>query len=112
MDAPVPLGKPVVLTTFKDANLCHDLATGKAVTGALHLVNQTPIDWHTKKQATCETATCGSEFTAARTAIQQIMAMRITLRYLGVPIKGSTYLFRDDRSIVQSGMIPHSILKQ
>ena len=85
---------------------------GKAVTGVLHLVNQTPIDWCTKKQVTCETATCGSEFTAARTAIQQIMAMRITLWYLGVPIKGSTYLFGDNRSIVQSGTIPHSILKQ
>ena len=107
MDAPVPLGKPVAPTMHKDTNLYHDLAMGRAVTGVLHLINQTC----TKKQATCETAICRSEFSSAQMAIQQIMAMH-TLGYLGVPIKGSTYLFRDNRSIVQSGTIPHSILKQ
>ena len=68
-------GKPVVTTTHKDANPCHDLATGRAVTGVLHFLNQTPIDWFTKKQATVETATYGSEFTTAKTAIQQIAAL-------------------------------------
>ena len=63
-------------TTCKDANLYHNLATGRAVTGALHYLNQTPIDWFTKKQETVETATYGSEFAAARTAIQQIAGLR------------------------------------
>ena len=48
-DAPKPKGKPVVTTTHKDANLCHDLATGQAVTGVLHFLNQTPVNWCTKK---------------------------------------------------------------
>ena len=58
-DAPPPKGKEVVSTTYKDANLYHDLATGKAVTGILHFLNQnqTPIEWYSKKQATVETAT-------------------------------------------------------
>ena len=64
-DAPAPLGKPVTLTHFVDANLYHDMLTGRSVTGILHLINQTPIDWHSKKQATVETATYGSEFVAA-----------------------------------------------
>ena len=54
---------------YVDANLHHDLATGKAVTAALHLLNQTPIDAYTKRQSTVETATYGSEFVAARTAV-------------------------------------------
>ena len=109
-DAPRPLGKRVVLTTYKDANLYHDLATGRAVTGVLHFINQTPVDWFTKKQSTVETATYGAEFSAARTAIQQITALRLTLRYLGVPIHGPTHLFGDNESVVKSGSIPHSAL--
>ena len=51
-DAPTPLGKPVILTTYVDANLFHDMATGRAVTGVLHLINQTPFEWYSKKQGT------------------------------------------------------------
>ena len=109
-DAPTPKGKRVVLTTYKDANLYHDLASGKAVTGALHFINQTPVSWYSRKQETVETATYGSEFVAARKAIQQIMGLRLTLRYLGVPIHGSTYLFGDNESVVKSGSIPDSRL--
>ena len=107
---PPTRGKRVVLTTYKDANLYHDLSTGRAVTGVLHMVNQTPVDWFTKKQSTVETATYGSEFTAARTAIQQITGLRLTLRYLGVEIHGGTHLFGDNKSVVQSGSLPHSPL--
>ena len=32
-----------------DANLHHDLATGKAVTAVLHFLNQIPIDAYTKR---------------------------------------------------------------
>ena len=110
--APVPKGKVVMTTTYKDANLYHDLATGRAVTGVLHFMNQTPIDWFTKKQASVETATYGSEFAAARTAIQQIAAMRLTLQYLGVPIQQSAYLFGDNEAVVTSGTVPHSRLNK
>ena len=48
-DMPVPRGKPVITTTYEDANLYHDYLTGRSVTGILHLVNQTPIDWYCKR---------------------------------------------------------------
>ena len=47
-DMPVPRGKPVITTTYEDANLCHDYLTGRSVTGLLRLVNHTPIDWYCK----------------------------------------------------------------
>lgn len=109
-DAPSPKGKRVVVTVYKDANLNHDLSTGKAVSGILMFINQTPVDWYSKKQATVETATYGSEFASAKTAVQQIAAFRTTLRYLGVPVSGPTYLFGDNESVVKSGSIPHSLL--
>jgi hypothetical protein len=72
-DAPEPLGKYVTLSHYVDANLMHDITSGKSVTGILHLVNKTPINWYSKKQATVETATYGSEFVAARVCVEQII---------------------------------------
>jgi hypothetical protein len=111
-DAPEPLGKEVVLTTFVDANLYHDMVSGKALTAILHMINQTPFDWYTKKQGTCETATHGAEFIAARTAVEQIQEIRLALRYLGVPIKGKTYMFGDNKSVVTNSTLPHSQLSK
>ena len=79
-DMPDPLGEAVTTTTTMDANLNHCLATGKSLTGCPHFVNKTPVDWYSKKQATVETATYGSEFVAAKTATEQIMDIRQTLR--------------------------------
>ena len=73
-DAPQPLGKTVMLTTYVDANLYHDMITGRSVTGIIHLINKTPFEWYSKKQSTVETATYGSEFTAARIATDHIIA--------------------------------------
>jgi hypothetical protein len=111
-DAPEPLGKHVVTTTYEDANLFHDVVTGRAVTGVLHLLNGTPVDWYSKRQDTVETATYGSEFVAARIATEQIIDMRTTLRYLGVPIMGRAYMFGDNQSVITSSTIPHSQLNK
>ena len=97
-------------TSTVDANLNHCLATGRSVTGCLHFVNHTPIDSYSKRQATVETATYGSEFVASKTATGQIIDLRHTLRYLGVPIKRKSYLFGDNRSVVTSSTLPHSTL--
>jgi hypothetical protein len=92
---PIPLGKPVVLTHFVDANLYHDWVTGRSVTGILSLINQTPIDWYSKKQLTVETATYGSEFIATRICINQAVDLRNTLRYLGVHVRHRDVMFGD-----------------
>ena len=48
-----------------------------------------PGNWYSKRQATVENATYGSEFVAAKTATEQIVDIRQTLRNLGVPIKSN-----------------------
>ena len=111
-DIPKPLGKKVITTTFLDANLLHDIVTGKSVTAVLHFVNTTPTDWFSKRQATVETATYGSEFVAAKTATEQIMGLRNTLRYLGVPVMTKAYMFGDNKSVVTSSATPQSILNK
>jgi hypothetical protein len=86
------------------------MLTGHSVTGILHLMNKTPIDWYSKKQATIETATYGSEFIAARTCVDQVIDLRTTLRYLGVPIREMSYMFGDNKTVVDSSTIPHAKL--
>jgi hypothetical protein len=85
-DIPEPKGKYITLSHYFDANLYYDMVTGRFFTAILHFLNQTPVDWYSKKQATVETATFGSEFIAARTTIDQIVDLRMTLCYLGIPI--------------------------
>ena len=109
-DIPDPLGEAVTTTTTMDANPNHCLATGKSLTGCLHYVNKTPLDWYSKKQATVETATYGSDFVAAKTATEQIMDIRQILRYLGAPISTESFLFGDNRSVVTNATQPHSTL--
>ena len=53
-------------------------------------------------QATVETAIYGSEFVAAKTATEQIIDIRQTLRYLGAPIGVKSFIFGDNRSVVTS----------
>ena len=111
-NAPPPLGKGVVLTTYVDANLYHDVVTGRAVTALLHFINQTPFDWYSKRQATVESATFGSEFVAACTGIDHIVDIHTSIRYLGVPIKGKTYMFGDNESVLKNSSVHHSELKK
>ena len=46
---PTPLGKLMRITEFVDANLYFDLVIGRACTGILFFLNQTPVDWYCKK---------------------------------------------------------------
>jgi hypothetical protein len=80
------------------------VTTGRHVTGILHLANKTPIDWYSKKQATAETATIGFEFVAARICVEQVIDVRNTLRYLGVPIRDKSFMFGDNKFVVESSM--------
>jgi len=96
------------MTLYFDANLYHDLVSGKSVTGCLHQLNKTPTDWYSKLQSTIETATFGAEYVAARTCAEQIIDLRLSLRYLGVPISGCTMMLGDNESVVNLAAIPHS----
>ena len=72
---------------------------------ACTFLNATPSQWHTKRQATLETATFGSEFVAARIATYHIIDLRYTLMYLGVPVRSKSYMFGDNKSAVDSARI-------
>ena len=111
-DAPKAYRKYVTAVHYVDANLTHCLLTGRLVTGILTYLNKTPVDWFSKKQSTVETVTYSSEFVAARTAVERLMELRLTLRYLGVPIRDTDYVFGYNKSVVDSSTIPHGKLSK
>ena len=90
----------------------HQSHDGRAVIACLHLVNATPFHWHTKRQATVETATFGSEFVTTRIATDQIIYLSYTLMYLGVPIRSKIYMFGDNKSVVDSASTTSTLSKK
>jgi hypothetical protein len=95
---------------FKDANLLHCKITRKSCTGILHMLNQMPIEWFSKRENTVETQTYGSECLAARQATEHIMDICYTLHAFGVPLDGPALLLGDNQSVIMSSTFPHSQL--
>ncbi len=80
------------------------------MTGVLHFVNQTPVDWYSKRQSTVATATFGSEFVTAKICTEQVLELRTMLRYLGVPVHHKSYVFGDNKSVITQSTLLHSQL--
>jgi hypothetical protein len=111
-DMPVLLGNYVRISTFKDANLLHDHVTGRSAISILHFVNQTLVQWFSKRQNTMETVTYGSEFVVACTATEQIIDFHYTICMLGVPLDGPAWMLGNNESVVKSATIPYlSLIK-
>jgi hypothetical protein len=70
------LCNPVVTFHYVDANLYHDLLTGRSVTSAIHFCSQTLVDWVSKRQKCVQAATFRSEIVAARITVTQIEDIR------------------------------------
>ena len=88
---------------YVDANLHHDLVTGRAVIAILHMVNGTPTDWYSKRQATVEAATYGSEFVASTLSMGH--------RQTGIPRdKQQWKLLHMDQNLWQQGLLLTKLL--
>jgi hypothetical protein len=111
-DMPEPKGNPVRITAYFDADHAGCLQTRRSTTGVLMFLNNTPILWYSKRQATVESATYGSEFVAGRIAVELVIAMRYKLQMLGIPVIGSCVLFGDNMSMITSATVPSSSLKK
>ena len=106
-DNPKTLGKFVITPYYVDANLYHDIMVGISVICIRYLTNETHLDWFSEKQATVETSTYRLEYIAGKTLTEQIMNIRATLRYLGVPLRDTCSVFGDNESATNSASIYH-----
>jgi hypothetical protein len=111
-NAPPPLGKPVEVRCYVDADHAGDKLTRRSRTGIIIFLNNAPIVWYTKKQNTVETSSFGSEFVALKVATEMLRGLRYKLRMMGISIAGPTYIYCDNNSVVINSSRPASTLKK
>ena len=107
-----PLGRPVTIRTYVDANHAGNLANRRSHTGILIYINNSPIIWYSKRQNTVETSSFGSEFVALRIATELNEALRYKLRTFGVPLNGPSEILCDNKSVVTNSSVPTSVLNK
>ena len=111
-NAPPAYGKPVEVNAWVDADHAGDRLTRRSHTGIIIFLNSSPTIWYTKRQATIESSTFGSEAVALRTLLEMIKALRYKLRMLGVPLVGPAIVFGDNQSVVNGASIPENKLNK
>jgi hypothetical protein len=105
-DMPEPKGKPVRQSAMFDANLQHDLITGRLAMGMFHMVQNMVVHFSSKRQSTVKTATYATEFIAGRTCLDEAIAIRYELRMLGAPLDGPVWMFSNNKSMIDSVLEP------
>ena len=109
---PIPLGEPVEIHCFVDSSHASDITSRKSQTGILIFLNRAPIFWYSKKQTSVESSTFGSEFVAMKTAVELIQALRLKLRWMGVPFYGPASVYCDNMTVVNSASQPKVTLSK
>lgn len=109
-NAPMPAGKTVETTAWMDADHAGDRLTRRSHSGVLVFLCSAPIIWYSKKQATIESSTFGSEMVCHRTGLGIVKDLRYKLRMMGVPIDGPTTVFGDNKTAVNGISIPEAKL--
>ena len=74
--------------------------------------NSSPIYYHSKKQASVENSSFGSEFIALKTCCEYIRGLRYKLRMMGIPVHLPIYIFEDNQSILKNSTLPDSVLQK
>ena len=111
-EIPEPLGEPVEIHCFVDASHASDVTSRKSQTGILIFLNRAPIFWYSKKQNNVESSTFGSEFVAMKTAVELIRALRLKLRWMGIPFYGPANIYCDNMTVVSSSTQPEITLSK
>ena len=111
-NTPTPLSKPMQMTCYIDSDHAGDLVMRRSMSGVLLYLNRSPIMWQSKKQASIETSTFGSEFMALKAAVEMIKGLRYKVRMMGIPLEEVTHVLVDNMSVVYNTTRPESTLKK
>jgi hypothetical protein len=100
------------MSYFVNADHAGNRITRRSHSGIIISCNHAPIVWFSKRQNTVETSTFGSEFIAARIAVELIEGLRYKLRMFGIPIDGPCNVYCDNNGVVVNTTHPESTLKK
>ena len=111
-NAPEPRGKDIELCMFVDLDHANDKIRRRSRTGFCIFINMACLMWHTKRQATFESALFGAEFVAMKQGMEASRGLRYKLRMMGILIIGSMYMYGDNMSTIHNTQRPESTLKK
>ena len=109
---PTTFGAPLETSIFFDSDHAHDRKTRRSITGMIAFVGRTPVHWTSRRQGAIASSTYTAEFMAGRTAAEEAVALRYTLRALGIPIEQPTNLNGDNLGMLQSIQLPDAQMKK
>jgi hypothetical protein len=109
---PLPRGQGFIMRAKVDADHAADTVTRRSRTGFLVYLNCAPIYWFSKKQASVESSSFGSEFVAMKQCCEYLRGLRYKLRMMGIPCEGPAYIQGDNQSVLANTTIPDSTLKK
>lgn len=109
---PTPRGQGMTIRAYVDADHATDSMTRRSRTGFLVYLNCAPIYWTSKKQASIETSSFGSEFTAMKQCTEYIRGLRYKLRMMGIACDHPAYIYGDNKSVLYNTTLPDSTLKK
>ncbi|KAL7488168.1 hypothetical protein ACHAW6_013757 [Cyclotella cf. meneghiniana] len=104
-DMPEPLGKPVHLNVFIDADHAGNVVTRRSHSRIFIFVNNTMIKMFSKKQNTVESSTYGLEMVTMQVARDFIVEMRIKLKMFRCPIAGPVNVYCDNKGVHPRSML-------
>ena len=111
-NALTPRGLGVTMRMYVDSDHAGDKVSRRSRTGFLIYLNMGLVQWLSKRQSTIETSVFGAEFVAMKQGIETCRGIRYKLRMMGVPIKGPTYVFGDNMSVIHNSSKVESVLKK
>eukprot|EP00804_Cyclotella_cryptica_P004585 CCRYP_006915-RB/>CCRYP_006915-RB protein AED:0.44 eAED:0.44 QI:0/-1/0/1/-1/0/1/0/133 len=97
---------------FVDSDHAGDKVIQRSRTGFVIFLDYGMIDWLSKKQSTVETSVFGAEFCAMKHSIENLRGICYKLRMMGVPMKGTSYVYGDNMSVVTNTSKPESTLRK
>jgi hypothetical protein len=109
---PQPRGLGFTMRAKVDADHAADTVTRRSRTGFLVFLNSAPVYWLSKKQASVESSSFGSEFCAMKHCCEYVRGLRYKLRMLGIPCEEPVYIQGDNQSVLYNTTIPDSTLKK
>ena len=101
-----------MIVAFVDSNHAGDTIFHKSRTGFIVKLNNTPIDWLSKKKSGIETSSFGSEFLAMKHCCEYLKGLRYKLRMMEICIDGPAYVFGDNKSVLSNSLVPDSVLRK
>jgi len=109
---PEPRGLGFRVIACCDADHAGDSLTRRSISGFVVYLNNSPIYWLSKKQASIETSSYGSEFTALKHCCEYLKGIRYKLRMMGIPCDSLSFIYGDNKSTLTNSTVTHSALKK